>query len=257
MKKYLSIFLFVSLIVMGCSVETYAQGRLLRRLQEEVEKKAEEKIFGESVTPETPRNEQETNRRSTTNTRGGGLEASVPDVNLSIANAGTAFSSKDYKSAKAALRDALWGVELEIGMKLLEALPESVSSLKADMETDKISSSGEELMGLVIERVYVGNEDMELHFNVGNNSALLSMTSMAAASMYQQRSDQENVKQIQFQDHRGFIEYDDSSGYSLSVPFGQSSILILNGINFESESAFMEAANQFSLDLIKQKLGVQ
>ena len=257
MKRMIGI-LGVSFLLLGfCATEVSAQGRLLRRLQEEVEKKAEEEIFKGREPSTNPNEEQQSNRQGTSNTRGGGLEAETPDVNRAIAEAETALASKDLKGAKLALKDAIWGVELEMGQKLLEALPEAVVALRVDPSADKVSSSGEELMGLMIERIYIGGDDMELHVNVGYNSALLSMNSMAAAGMYQQRSDRENLKQVQFQNHRGFIAYDDSSGYSLTVPCGQSSVLMLRGINFETERSFMEAVNQFSMDLIKQKLGIQ
>lgn len=257
MKKTFGILGLSFLLVMFCASGASAQGRLLRRLQEEAEKKAAEEILRGRETTEPPAEEQPARRQGASNTRGGGLEAETPDVNQSIADAETAFGSKDYKGAKAAIKDALWGVELEMGNKLLEALPKTVASLEADPSSDRVSSSGEELMGLTIERVYLGDDDMELRFTISNNSALVSMSGMAAAGMYQQRSDQDNMKQVQFQNHRGFIQYDDSSGYSLTVPFGQSSVLLLSGVNFETERSFMDAANLFSMELIKQKLGIQ
>ena len=110
MKRIIGILGF-SLLLVVCSVsELHAQGRLLRRLKEEVEKKAEEEIFGERETPANVPATEETNRQLPSNTRAGGLDTAAPDVDLSISNAESAYASKDYKNTKAALREALWGV---------------------------------------------------------------------------------------------------------------------------------------------------
>ena len=53
------------------------------------------------------------------------------------------------------------------------------------------------------------------------------------------------------------MQFDNSSGYTLSVPFGQSSIMVVNGINYKSESEIMAAADNIDIESIKQKLGEQ
>jgi len=68
---------------------------------------------------------------------------------------------------------------------------------------------------------------------------------------------EEDYKQIKFQGNQALIEYDEYTGYKLSVPFGQSSILIAEGINFKTEDDFMDASLNIDLDKIKNQLGEQ
>lgn len=255
--KIFIIFSAVLLLADICSVQ--AQGRFIRRLQNEAEKKAVEEIFktDSNNDNENSENQSESNTRNrSANQRGGGLSQEVPDVNKAINDASSSFSGKDYKATKHSLRQALWGVELEMGKNVLASLPTSVGGLGYLEESDRVTSTGIGFVGLVIERVYADNDDMELSASIGNDAGLLGLAGAYAASgMYMQSTDQTNQKQIRFQDHNAYIEYDDSSGYTLSAPFGQSSIFVLKGVNYNSETDFMQAANQFSLQTIKQKLG--
>jgi len=73
--------------------------------------------------------------------------------------------------------------------------------------------------------------------------------------LYKSSSDETNQKTIRFQDHRAKIEYNDSEGYKLNVPFGQSSVFVLQGVNFDSEEHFMRAADNFDIETIKKELG--
>ena len=76
-----------------------------------------------------------------------------------------------------------------------------------------------------------------------------------ANSGYATSSSDQNYKQVKFQDYRGVLEYDEYSGYKLSVPFGQSSVFVLEGINFANENELMTAGNKFDLNAIKNQLG--
>jgi hypothetical protein len=78
-----------------------------------------------------------------------------------------------------------------------------------------------------------------------------------AEGMYMQSTDQPNQKNIQFQNHRAVIRFDEYDGYTLSVAFGQSSVFVVNGVNFESETDFMNAAGNFDIATIKSMLGEQ
>jgi hypothetical protein len=51
------------------------------------------------------------------------------------------------------------------------------------------------------------------------------------------------------------ITYDESKGYSLIVPVGQSSMVVWEDVNFANEEEVMSAANQFKIDGIKKSLG--
>jgi len=259
MKKLLTTATILLLLTCLGIASAHAQGRLIRKLQTKAEDKIIEDIFKDSEKDkgnETISTEREASSQ-TRNRKGGGLSQETPDVNQSIADAEAAFSKQSYSEAKAAVRQALWGVELEIGKKILQSLPESVENLQKVEAEDRVSSTGVGFVGLVIERVYQGKEDMELRTSIGNDAALLGLAGMYMVGGMYQTTDDTNQKQIRFKEHKAFIEYNDYDGYTLSVPFGQSSIFVLKGSNFETEKQFMAAANNFDLDKIKKELGEQ
>lgn len=85
---------------------------------------------------------------------------------------------------------------------------------------------------------------------------------MQAINMYlanngyaQQTGGQQNWKQTRLKGHKAVIEYNENSGYKLSVPLGQSSLLMFEGINFTSEQEMMKAAEQLDIEGIKKALG--
>lgn len=259
----------VLLVFLAClGAETvHAQGRLIRKIQEKTEDRIIDEIFkdqkkpDENVgreTPGTPAGRDYDDATGTRNRRGGGLSQDVPDVPQNISDAEKAFSAQKYAEAKAAIRQALWGVELGIGQNILKSLPESVDGLQAQKERDRVSSTGIGFVGLVIERSYQGKDDVELQTSIGNDAAMLGLAGMYLASgAYVQSTDETNAKQIRFQEHQAFIQYDEYTGYTLSASFGQSSILVLTGVNFDSENQFMAAANNFDIEKIKKELGEQ
>ena len=252
MKRFIVYSLLGFLFIQTSTSCLFGQSRLIRRVQREMENKAIEEIFGK----EEERKTAETESRAR-NRMGGGLDQELPDVNLHIAEAGESFSAKNYAGARSNLRQALWGVELEMGQNVLRSLPEEVGSLGHDAGADRVSSTGVGFVGLLIERTYRGPEDMELSLSIGSDSGLLSLANLAMASGHYQTTDQANQKQVRFKDHNAHLYYDDDSGYTLSVPFGQSSVFLLQGVNYASEAAFMTAAGQFDIQTIKQKLGGQ
>ncbi|MBE0662954.1 MAG: hypothetical protein IH597_10870 [Bacteroidales bacterium] len=257
MKKYLIRTLLFALISFIGVQTLHAQGSLIRKAKGRVEDKIIDKIFNdtdESKETETEVAEPES-AETTRNRKGSGLSQDVPDVNQYIADADEAYANKSYSEAKAAARQAIWGVEIEIGNNILKSLPDNVEGLKAVPEEDRVTSTGVGFVGLVIERVYQGKDDMELRVNIGNDAALLGMAGMYMVSGMYQSTDETNQKQIRFKDHNATISYDDYDGYSLGVPFGQSSIFVVKGANFETEAQFMAAANHFDIDRIKKDLG--
>lgn len=66
-----------------------------------------------------------------------------------------------------------------------------------------------------------------------------------------------NVKQTKVKGNKAVISYDDSKGYSLLVPLGQSSLIVWECVNFADETSVMNAANAFDIDGIKKMLGEQ
>ena len=229
--------------------------RFLNKLQNKTEDKIIDEIFKEDK-KETPGN-QESSKSTTSNKRGEGLTATVIDVPASIEAASNAYQSEKYTQSRNSIREAIQGIELEIGIKVLISLPESVNDLSKRDEADRVTSSGINFAGLLIEREYAKG-DQELRVTIANNSAWLSAVNLYLSSGgYATTDEQQDYKKITFQGYQGIIEYDEGSGYKLSVPFGQSSIFILNGINFGNEQQMMNAAGKFSIESIKKQLGEQ
>jgi len=240
----------------------YSQG-FIRKLKEKVEDKAIDKIFGEedkqsqsSPSDNPVYGNSDPGSSGARNTRGEGLTTTPPDVNKNIETARASFDAKNYSEAKYAIRQAILGVEMEIGQKVLASLPESVGGLDKDPKSDRVSSSGIGFVGMSIERVYVKG-DQELRMMIANNSAMLSAINMYMAAGGYGASTDQNHKPVTLQGNRGVLEYDEYSGYKLSVPIGQSSLIVLEGINFQNEGEIMAAAEKFDVNGIKKQLGEQ
>ncbi len=252
-------FAGITLILLMLSGQVAHSQRLLRKIQSKTEDKIVEKIFKEDEKKTQDNSSQGSNSStdpSMTNTRGGGLTSTPPDVKENIKKAETAFAGKNYGQARYAVRQAMMGVEMEIGRNILDGLPEKVEGLAKDPTQDNVTSGNIGFVGLTIERVYQNN-DQELKLTIGNDAALLTGINMYLNAGGTTSSADQNHKQVTFKGYRGVLEYDESSGYTLSVPFGQTSILIVKAINFASEQEIMKAAENFDIDKIKNELGEQ
>lgn len=225
--------------------------------EQAIEKKANEKI-GVNQPENTPPGGNlpgTSGNNNPANTTGGGLVMTPPDVKENIADAESSYKAGNYSDARHALKQAMLGVEMEIGNKVLKSLPESVIGLKKLEDGDQVTSMGYGWVGLTIQRQYE-NDNKQLNVTIANNSAWMSAVNMYLSNAnYASTGSQQNWKQTKVKGYRGVIEYSDHSGYKLSVPIGQSSLLVWEGINFASEQEMMNAANVFDLDGIKNKLG--
>ncbi len=260
MKQYLKIVFLLFLLVQFCG-QAGAQGNLLRKIQERAEDEAVKGIFGDkkkSADQETatePGYEQSGSETSLTNTRGG-LTKTPPNVPENIASAGSEYGRGNYREARNAVRQAILGVEMEIGQNILDGLPGSVKGLGRVPDEDRVASMSIGFVGLTIERTYRGG-DQQLKVTIGNDAALLSAVNLYLGSGTYQSSEDTGQKQVTYKGHQGLLAYDEASGYTLSVPFGQSSVFVANGINFSDEQEIMAAADEFDLDKIKKELGEQ
>jgi hypothetical protein len=260
MKKIIYL-LGITIFLAGFSVQQADAQSFIKKLKKKAEDAAIDKVFEEETSDENKQgNTYESSDRSSspTNTKGGGLNAETIDVNESIADAEAAFNNKEYGDARYSIRQAIQGIELEIGENILNDLPEEISEMKVVTSADKVTSTGIGFVGLIIERTYRGG-DQELKVEIGNDAGMLSAVNMYLSSgAYGTTSTEEqNYKRIKFQGHNAIIEYDEYTGYKLSVPFGQSSILVINGVNFNNEDEFMDAASNINLENIKNQLGEQ
>jgi hypothetical protein len=190
------------------------------------------------------------------NKGGGGLVTTPPDVNANLTDAESAFKTQSYGDARYAVQQAMLGVEMEIGNKVLKSLPETVSGLPFEKESDRVTSTGWGWAGLTIERQYQ-KEDKQLRTMIANNSAWMSAINMYLANggYSQSTGGQQNWKQTKVKGHKAVIEYNESSGYKLSVPLGQTSLIVWEAVNFATEQEVMTAANAFDIDGLIKTLG--
>jgi hypothetical protein len=239
------------------------QAQFMKKLKEKVSTVAE-KVNGTdnqnqngSGTTATPAGgPASTGNNNPRNTGGAGLITTPPDVKANLTDAETSFGSGKYSEARYAVQQAMLGVELQIGQEILKSLPKTIAGLNYDSTADQVTSSGWGWVGLTIYRQYT-KADKQLKFSVANNAAW-----MQAINLYfnnggyaQQTGGEQNWKQTKIKGLRAVIEYNESSGYKLSAPLGQTSLLIYEGINFANEQEFMKAAEQIDIDKIKKQLG--
>ncbi|MCE2936979.1 MAG: hypothetical protein ACK5V5_14155 [Cyclobacteriaceae bacterium] len=193
------------------------------------------------------------------NNSGGGLISTPPGVLQNLTDADAAYKRNAWGEARYAVQQAMLGVELEIGNKILNSLPENVGTLKRDASADQVASMGFGWAGLTIHREWNGGKDQELRVTVANNSAWMSAVNvyLSSGGYAQQTGGQQNWKQTKIKGYRAIIEYDQSSGYKLSVPLGQSSLIVYEGVNFSTEPDFMTACNAIDIEGIKKQLGEQ
>ncbi|KPK85304.1 MAG: hypothetical protein AMS27_07685 [Bacteroides sp. SM23_62_1] len=255
MKKYLFLLNLILILLISAGQLSYSQG-VLKKVKEKAEDKLIDKVFGEDQKTEEEAETPPSSSSSMSNTRGGGLVTTPPDVMENIAGAETAYKDKNFSDARYFVRQAMLGVEMEIGQNILKDFPGSVKGLNTVPEEDKVTSGGIGFSGLTIERVY-RSSDQELRVTVANDAILLASVNMYLSSSAYATSTEENQKRVTFKGYRGILQYDESSGYTLSVPFGQSSIFVANGINFASEQEIMSAAEEFDIEKIKKELGEQ
>jgi hypothetical protein len=257
--SYLLIFAAVCLAVSPVS------GQGLNKLMRKVEDKAD-KALDKAISNKANEKAGSVNDGSSTNTsrtkaqnKSGGLVTTPPDVKQNLADAETSYKAGSYGEARYAVQQAMMGVEMEIGQHILTSLPETIGGLKKDASADQVASTGWGWAGLTIRRVYTGNDDKELTIIIANNAAWMSAINMYMANgAYSQTSNGgQNWKHTKVKGHKAIIEFNENSGYKMSVPLGQSSLLIYEGVNFASEQELMAAANALDIDGIKKQLGEQ
>lgn len=249
------------LIMLVCCVLAYkpSDAQLLKKLKDKVNQ-ATNKALGND---ETTQNTQTDNGSSTsgkpTNKGGGGLQNTPPpDVNQQLSDAEQSFAGAKYSDARFSLQQALMGIEIQLGRELLVSLPNDVNGLPRDTTQDKVMSTQWGWNNLTIQRVYYDGKDKQLTVTIGNNGLYAGLVNVYFNNAYVQAdANQQNVKQTKVKNNKAIISYDDSKGYTLIVPLGQSSMIVWECVNFANENEVMAAAEKFDIDAIKKKLGEQ
>ena len=260
----MKIFIYLCLIT-GCltlSAASSGQG-LLKKMKDKVNKAVEKAVGTDSENKPGQQNPSNTNDGNNTgkpsNKGGGGLtNTAPPDVKLQMDEAGKLFASKSYSDARYSIQQALMGVEIELGRQILKSLPPNSASIPADTTQDKVMSTQWGWNNLSIQRVYRSGDKQET-ITIGNNLMYSGMVNMyfANGGMMEANADGQNMKQVRVKGNKAIIQYDDSKGYTLIVPLGQTSMILWEFINFSNEQEVMNAASAFDIDGIKKMLGEQ
>jgi hypothetical protein len=195
---------------------------------------------------------------SPTNNKGAGLtNTTPPDVNQEIADAEKSQAATQYSDARYSLQQALMGIELQIGKEILQSLPATVTGLQKDTTQNKVMSTQWGWNNLTIQSVYK-KADQQMTVTIGNNGVYSGFVNMYFNSSYMQTNsngNNQNAKQTKVKGNKAVITYDNSKGYTLLVPLGQSSLIAWECVNFATEQDVMNAANAFDIDSIKKMLG--
>ncbi|HWA35280.1 MAG TPA: hypothetical protein VG737_14165 [Cyclobacteriaceae bacterium] len=277
--------IIASCIVLGAAfVMSPAEAQLLNRLKQKAESKVENKADatmdkalnggssntnqGGGNTGTTGSNNGMAGSGSTGNTSGGGmsqnqggagLNSSAPDVNQNLSDADAAYKSGKYGEARYSVQQAMLGVELQIGNNILKSLPETINSLPKDAASDQVTSTGSGWAGLTIVRRYTNNNNKDFKVTIANSAMMMAGVNAYFNSVgyAQQTGGQQNWKQTKLKGNRAIIEFNEGSGYKLSVPLGQSTLAVFEGVSFANENEMMSAANTVDVDAIKKMLGEQ
>jgi hypothetical protein len=273
MKLRQALLLGASLMV-GISA---SQAQVLNRLKNKGEQKAGDAIdkffsvmYKNKTTPNQGQSGDQTGQGGTSGTSsggsnnpsnksGGGLISTPPDVNQNLTEAETSYKAASYGEARYALQQAMLGVELEIGNQILKSLPETINGLKKDEKEDQVTSTGSGWAGLTIQRKFNDTKEKQLTVTIANNAMWMSAVNMyfSSGGYAQTNGGEQNWKQIKVKGNRAIIEYNEGSGYKLSVPIGQSSLIVYEGVNFATETEMVKSAEAVDIDGIKKMLGEQ
>lgn len=261
MRKLCILFSFAGILFSHAPASAQLLNKMKQKLEDKAVQAVDKAVGGNKTNPAGPGSSSGTSGAGKTSRRahnkgGEGLISTPPDVKQHLAEAETTYKSGKFSETRQAVQQAMLGVEMEIGHKILQSLPESIGGLKKNPEVEKVTSTGWGWAGLTIQRQYDNNDDKELRLTVANNAVWMSALNLYFTSGHTQTSaGKQNWKQVSVKGNRAIIEYDEGSGYKLSVPFGQNSLIVYEGVNFKNEQEMMAAANAVDIDSIKKMLG--
>lgn len=251
----------IMLVILAAGMlNTGLQAQFLKKLKEKVNNAINKNPANNTNANSNQSSNDNTSGGKPTNTKGGGLtNTTPPDVNQQIADATQAQAAGNYSDARYSIQQALMGIELQIGRQILLSLPATVNGLPKDTMQNKVMSTQWGWNNMTIQSVYK-KDDKQMTVTIGNNGIYSGFVNMYFNSAYQQTTDngdKQNAKQVKVKGYKALITYDDSKGYTLMVPIGQSSLIVWECINFAAEAEVMSAANVFDIDGIKKMLGEQ
>jgi hypothetical protein len=259
----LKVFSILLCFFVGMGTSALYSQAFLNKLKEKATDKAVNKVLNTDEKKDKASTESSTSTNNNSgsgsqniqNTKGKGLESAPPDVMENIKSAKTSFQSKNYTQARYATRQALLGVDMEMGQNVLKSLPEKADGMANLPDEDKVTSSEAGFVGLFVQRIYQAN-DKQLKVVVESSSySSYAVNAAMNNNSYTASSSNQNSKQVKIKGYNGLLQFDQNTGYTLSVPLGQSSVVLISGINYADEKEFIAAANIFDIDKIKNELG--
>ncbi|NBC84071.1 MAG: hypothetical protein GVY19_11940 [Bacteroidetes bacterium] len=243
---------------------TQIEAQAWKKLKEKIEDEVVESVLPGSDTKNNQSNETYNNQSSPSSADRpaqksgmGGLDHTAKDVTASLDAASGAFSSKNYKSARTSLREAIYTVDMEIGQRILNHLPSQVEGLSAQESNDQIEAYSSSWSGLSVKREYQQG-DQWVGITVFNSSFAGMANTAIQSGMYNSYNKQdENQKSVQVNQNQAVISFSESSGYQVNVSLGQETFVLVEGVNIVSEAGMMEIAESFDYNFIKDILGEQ
>ncbi len=267
MKSIYKIFFYAFLISMLSSYSASAQ--LLKKLGQKIGNEAGSLLDkNNSGNDQNNSNQNSNSNVNSSNSSGsssdvvstsstGRKKMKPPDVKKLMADAETAYNSKDYDGTRYNIEQAEAGIELEIGYQILDTLPKSVNGQDYKTEDDQVIGNGYGFAGFDVERSYYTKDNKTLDINIMNNSAVSSGVNMMLTNPMYMNSSNNNTKAIQVGDYRAVLTAEDDGSFTLSIPLGQSSVIIMKCGSCKDEDAVTQTAGNFNIDLIKTLLGEQ
>ncbi len=251
----------LSLILAFLLLSAVSNAQLLKKIKDKVNSTVNKSVDNTSSNSDQNANDNNSSNGKPTNTKGGGLtNTTPPDVNQQIADATKSQAAGNYSDARYSIQQALMSIELQIGKQILLSLPATVNDLQKDTVENKVMSTQYGWSNMTIQSVYK-KADKQMTITIGNNGVYSGFVNLYFNSAYSQSTtnggNNQNVKQTKVKSYKALITYDDSKGYTLMVPIGQSSLIVWECINFATEAEVMSAANSFDIDGIKKMLGEQ
>jgi hypothetical protein len=246
------------LVFAAACIYNSAHAQLLKKIKEKVNNT----VNGTNTTTDTTSNTTTNTDASAkpVNKGGAGLKNTPPpDVKQQMEEAEQAHAAANYSDARYSIQQALIGVEIQLGRELLKSLPNPIDGLEKDTMQDKVVSTQWGWNNMTIQRVYTDKKDKQLTVTIGNNAMYAGIANIYFNNTYitQANNQDQNMKQVKVKGNKAIIQYDDSKGYTLMVPLGQSSLIVWECINFADETEVMNAANAFDIEGIKKMLGEQ
>ncbi|MGN6534071.1 MAG: hypothetical protein ACTHK0_20190 [Ginsengibacter sp.] len=245
------------------SIPTVSYAQLLKKLKEKANNVVNQAIDNKTGTTSQSSTTADSQGEATSSSRpvnkgGAGLKNTAPpDVNAAMDDAAKSFTATNYSDARYSVQQALMGIEIQLGRQLLQSLPDNVDGLQKDTTQDRVVSTQWGWSNMTIQRVYSDKKDKQCTITIGNNMLYSGLVNAYFGNAYAVESNgkDQNVKQVKVQGNKAIISYDESKGYSLIVPIGQSSMVVWECINFANEDEVMNTANAFKIDDIKKSLG--